>query len=715
MNATRYSRMIAYVTGLVIWGPVGGLWAGQAAPSVENVAPAATRVLHFPKDQHVGTLEVEDGVSGGQYWTNRFDPALPGGLDRELLALRTDWKFVGVAQDDVAVPADRNMQLLVYLRCREEDAAKLAALPPQQYKMFGTDRCREDPDDLSGLSGLDPNGLCRLQIYSLVPRADADWGLVEPIARLTGLQMLLLQKTGVTDKGLETLRGLQSLRSLELREDGIGDSGVAVLKDLPTLEYLDLETATTDAGFKRLGQLSSLRWLRIRTGRIRGPGLAELAHLPRLERLCIWGVSEISDRHLQYLEGLTRLKSLTLWGVADSLTDASLVSIGKLKDLEELYFVQTSPRFTPTGVTHLRNLKNLRRVDFSGAWSVPEGARYGDEVVRLLAPLPHLESLEGTGFLSAAGVRALASIRHANHLDIMMKDDRQGYRGPTGIADLAALSSLEELDLNGARSLSDEDLAHLEPLSHLKSLSLMGERVSDRGMVSINKIKSLESLNLLVSVSKRGVNQLGGLTNLRALSVAVPSGPSGGVDEIPLNLSGLTSVTTLYLRGMALHDEDLASLAGLCRLQRLEIDGGVFSGGTFTEKALLHLKALPELDVLLLTGISCSSGEGLASLGGLKKLRDLNLQGRITDAALAHLPALPSLWSLTVRTDEPIRPETIARLKQTLPMIEFIHIDKLPLLRPPPLIQSSPAQPGHAPADRPRANPPLRGAPRRPR
>ncbi|MCX5643280.1 MAG: hypothetical protein NTZ17_01140 [Phycisphaerae bacterium] len=690
-----------------------GLRAKETSAPGAGPAVAATKVLHFPKDQHVGTLQVEDWTSGGQYRTNRFDPVLPGGLDRMLLALRTDWKLVGVAQNDVAVPADRSIQLLVYLRRPEKDAAKLAALPPRQYKMFGTDRCREDPNDLSGLSGLDPNGLCRLQIYSLVPRANADQGVLEPIARLAGLQMLLLQKTGATDKGLEHLRGLRSLRSLELREDGVGDAGMAVLKELPALEYLDLETATTDAGFKHLGRLPSLRWLRVRTGRIRGPGLAELANLPHLERLCLWGVSEISDQHIRYLEGLSHLKSLTLWGVADSLTDASLASIGKLKDLEELYFVRTSPKFTPTGVIHLRNLKNLREVDFAGTWSSPEGARYGDEVVRLLAPLPHLESLAGTGFLSAEGVRTLTTIRNAHHLDIMMKDYRQGYRGPTGLPDLAALDSLEELDLNGARALSDEDLARLEPLTHLKSLSLMGERMGDRGMTTINKIKSLESLNLLVPVSKRGLNQLGDLTNLRTLSVAVPSGLSGGVDEIPLNLSGLTSVTTLYLRGLPLHDEDLASLADLRHVQRLEIDGGIFTGGAFTEKALLHLKALPELEVLLLTGISCSSSEGLASLGGLKKLRDLNLQGRITDAALVRLPALPSLWSLTVQTDEPIRPETIARLKQTLPMVEFIHIDKPLLVRPPPLIQSSPAQPGHAPTSSPRANPPIRANPRR--
>ncbi len=171
---------------------------------------------------------------------------------------------------------------------------------------------------------------------------------------------------------MEYLKDLHSLRALEFGgESSIGNQGLAVLKDLPNLEYLELDTAATDAGFKYLGQLPHLRWLSMRTGRFWGPGLAELAHLPRLERLCLHGTTPISDRHLQYLEGLTHLKSLTLWGVADPLTDASLASIGKLKDLEELYFIITAPQFTPAGLVHLKNLKNFRKVDFSATWAVP--------------------------------------------------------------------------------------------------------------------------------------------------------------------------------------------------------------------------------------------------------------------------------------------------------------------------------------------------------
>jgi hypothetical protein len=124
---------------------------------------------------------------------------------------------------------------------------------------------------------------------------------------------------------------------------------------------------------------------------------------------------------------------------------------------------------------------------------------------------------------------------------------------------------------------------------------------------------------------------------------------------------------------------------------------------------LAYLRDLSELKVLNVEHVSCPTGEGLAQLGGLKRLGDLTIRGRITDAALARLPALPSLWSLRIVTDEPIRPETIAHLRQALPMIEYIHIDRLTPGNP-PLMRDSPSQRGRDPA-----SPPVRGMPRRQR
>ena len=81
-----------------------------------------------------------------------------------------------------------------------------------------------------------------LFVYSLGERTYADERVVKPLSRLTGLKMLRLYGTGMTNKGMEYLRNLRSLQSLELWEAGVSNNGLAALKDLSRLEYLDLDT-----------------------------------------------------------------------------------------------------------------------------------------------------------------------------------------------------------------------------------------------------------------------------------------------------------------------------------------------------------------------------------------------------------------------------------------------------------------------------------------
>jgi Leucine-rich repeat (LRR) protein len=441
------------------------------------------------------------------------------------------------------------------------------------------------------------------------------------------------------------------------------------------LEYLDLYTGATDAALKQVAQACSIRWLRIRTGESWGPGFAELAKMPRLERLCLWGDVQITDRHIAYLESLTQIKSLTLWGVADPLTDASLASIGKLRNLEELYFIITSPRFTPAGIAYLKDLKKLRKVDFSGTWVVAEsvgyGRGYGDEAMRQLAAvLPDLESLEGAGMLSAEGVKALATFRNLRVLDLMLNDRHHGYHGPTGFSYLSGLGSLEELRVNG-EDLSDADLTCIESLDHLKVLSIMSTEVTDRGLASIRKLKQLEQLDLDARVTRGGLNQLNDLAHLRVLSVGIrPDVQSQvGIDELTLDLSGLQNLKNLRLGGLPLQDADMAFLAKLRHLESVSL-----SAHSLPPSSLRHLSGLSELKRLWVSGLARPADQDLAPLAKLTKVTDLDLAGDIPDTALSALGGLAGLESLTVRTSKPIRNQTVAELKQRLPTIESIHI-----------------------------------------
>jgi len=435
----------------------------------------------------------------------------------------------------------------------------------------------------------------------------------------------------------------------------------------------------TDAGLKHVGQHPNLRWLRIRTGNIWGPGLAELANLPRLERLCLWGPGPISDRHIKYLEGLTQLKSLTLWGACDRLTDASLASIGKLKNLEELHFIRTSPRFTPAGVVRLKDLKNLKKLDFGQTWVSPAGIRYGDALARQLAAnLPNLESIKGISFLSAEGMKTLTTFRNLKCLHVTLKDRRQGYFGPTGVSHLAGLGSLEELYFTGGKSLSDADLACLEPLGRLRDLLISGQNVTDRGVASIGKLKQLESLHLSCPVTRSGLNQLNGLSNLHYLKVLARgnAAKTDPADELMLDLSGLKKMKKMNLSRLQLQDSDLAFLEHLPLLENLMIQP--IQPDSLTGAFLRYLRELPELNRLYVSRLSGCTGEDLAHLNGLPKLRRLTVIGDITDTALASLTGPLCLESLNVDTDEPIRKQTVTDLTKSHPVIEYIRINELP-------------------------------------
>ena len=659
---------------LVTWGLVTGLQADEITLLTPNQPPGATRVLSFPSGQWTGNLYLE--------------PKSGLGWDLEHVRLYGEWEYLNAAQGDVLVPKDRNVKLWVRLELSPWESAKLLAQNPWAHQLTTADRTRKYPDDLSGLSELEPNDLFWLSVSSaMYLRAGADPRIFEPIRHLTGLQILTLSSTGVTDEGLEHLRSLRSLKALELTQASIGSRGLAVLMDLPALEYLSLNTGVTDAGLKQVAQLSNLRWLRIADVNIWGPGLTELVKLPQLERLCIHGSIPIFDRHIKYLEGLTRLKSLTLWGTCDSLTDASLASIGKLKNLEELHFIRTNPRFTVAGAAHLKELKNLKKVDFAQTWLSSEGSKGSDQVIRHLADLPNLESIKGLTFVTAEGMKTLTRFRNLKCLDVMLKTHRRGYYGPTGLSHLASLGSLEELHISSESPLSDADLACLEPLGRLRDLLISSGRnvVTDRGLASIGKLKQLESLHLSCSVTRSALNQLNGLPNLRYLKViARPRGNAAKTDpadELMLDLSGLKKMKDMYLSGLQLQDSDLAFLKHLPLLENL----GIHPDSPLTGEFLRHLRELPELNRLRVSGLLGCTGEDLAYLNGLPKLRTLHLTGDITDTALVSLTGPLFLESLYVDTDEPIRKQTVTNLTKSHPVIEYIHINRMPKVQTRPV------------------------------
>ena len=644
-NKVPYERVCWVVLMLTAWVWSTGLAANSIISLPSKPSSGPTRVIHFPPDQSLGILYVEpEGYQS-------MDPMYVGLRNEE-------WEYLGEAQGDMKVPANRSIQLRVILRLKPEDRSRLRSGGSRML----SDQCFVGLDDLSGLSSIGPNDLTRITISAPALMKYANERVLEPLSHMTGLQMLELNDTGMTNKGMLYLRKLRSLKSLVLSENRVSGTGLAVLQDLPHLKYLDCEIGATDVDLKVLGQISSLRWLRIRMGRIRGPGLAELVHLPHLERLCLAGRTGLSDRHIRYLQSLTNLKGLTLRGTNYPLTDTSLAFIGKLASLEELYFINIATNFTAAGHARLTNLKHLKKLEI---------ATISD--ARFLAALPQLESIKSVT-LTADNMKALSSLRSLKSLNVSMNSLPDGKTEDLAAAScLGNLTSLEELHFVGmaaGRHLSDSEVACLESLNHLKKLSIGmgGDHLTDRSVKSISRLRQLESLVFFSSATKTGLNQLNNLTNLQSLDLNVSNSTLKPGDELSLNLNKLTNLTSLKLGCSSLKDDDLTFLSQLPRLQVLGMSSRSLPGST-----LERLGNMSELKYLHLMEISRATKEDMAHLAGLTELRNVTFMGKLSDAALKHLPCLPSVWSLSIYSEERIDPETRDLLQERMPALKYIH------------------------------------------
>lgn len=199
-------------------------------------------------------------------------------------------------------------------------------------------------------------------------------------------------------------------------------------------------------------------------------------------------------------------------------------------------------------------------------------------------------------------------------------------------------------------AFTDAELAPLVGLAGLKELDIRpapGGTLSDRGLASLKGMTGLEALRIELTpgVTAESLAVIGGLKNLRQLELRDLNDkpwPRAGTDRlIPLAghlkslsfnrirlggepeppadaawvgaLGKFTALEALELQQAGLADKDLAALAGLTQLSRLDL------------------------------GRNPITGPGLAQLRPLTKLKTLELQGAaLTDGAAPVLKGLPA-------------------------------------------------------------------------
>ncbi len=303
---------------------------------------------------------------------------------------------------------------------------------------------------------------------------------VERLVEIKGLQRLDLSFTYVTDRGIERLQQLRQLEELTLdTAEFITDAAVSYLRANRRLRKLNLRgTDITDISLPHIAELTGLKSLDLSHTQLGDVGIESLPALAELEEINLGG-TRISGLNLSVLKLLPKLRKLSFNGIqrrnagacwSPLITDLDLDSISELSGLTELNLgigvslgrtgVPVGPgncrvaggiKITDLGLAKLARLKNLRRLDVSGAKITPAG-------LKVLQGLP-LERL---------------SLWNCTALD------------DSAAPVLAAIPTLANLDLSYT-SVSDATLQTLASLPRLKYLYLTDTKVNPAAVEAFRK------------------------------------------------------------------------------------------------------------------------------------------------------------------------------------------------------------------------------------
>lgn len=297
---------------------------------------------------------------------------------------------------------------------------------------------------------------------------------VSLVADIKTIKRLDLSFTYVTDRGIRQLGQLQQLEELTLdTAEFVTDASMSHLRANPGLRRLTVRGVDiTDAGMPNLTKLSGLRYLDLSHTMLGDVGLENLPELTQLEELKLGG-DMITGLNLNFLKLLPKLRKLSLRGIqrrnagacwTPRITDLDLDTIAQLSGLEEL----------DLGIGINLGMGGKPAATGGGNCNVTGGIQLTDLGLSKLARLRNLRRLNVSGArLNPAGLKALQELPQLEHLSLWncsaLNDDAAEM--------LAAIPTLINLDLSYT-PISDQGLQRLAHLPKLKALYLTETKVT---------------------------------------------------------------------------------------------------------------------------------------------------------------------------------------------------------------------------------------------
>lgn len=354
--------------------------------------------------------------------------------------------------------------------------------------------------------------------------------VVDLLIRSTGTRTAFNVQAG---NGLTMVLNSEQVQTI-MTKDSLDEPIINEFSDKVTDEWLKIRLieilGKDDSGEPDLSKASEITTLDLSKGYIRD--LSGLQHFTNLKELNL-ADNEVQD--LSPLAGLTKLETLNVSGQFIS----NLYPISELKNLTALD-ISENEITTLSSLGHLEKLKVLNATDNRLT------------VINSLSTLKSLEKISlSNNPLSEGTMTALACLGNVSSVEA----NNCGIDKLTGIP----VASLKEL------YVSNNNLENLSGLSEAKTLEIL-----DVSHNYLTNTEELSALTALVQLDMRG----NGLTNIAGLK-------------------NLLNLKELYLGQNGIVDKDLDYLAGMSKLEKLDLSDNLIFGLDWRK----DLSALKEVNV----------------------------------------------------------------------------------------------------------------------
>lgn len=267
------------------------------------------------------------------------------------------------------------------------------------------------------------------------------------------------------------------------------------------------------------------------------------------------------------------------------LSDDAVACVREIRPRALSFYAPSAPELSPLLMALLTHLDGVEALGVDGASDaiaklLGERAKEPDGARLVIVNLVH-------GRISADGFRSLARREGLRALGFRGVS-ALGAKGETGIAALADLPLLEQIDLSYG-PVTDGDLAAFSRAKRLEVLSLESTAVGDDGVVALAQVKTLRRLQLdFTQMGDRALEALAALPSLTELALRRTSVTDRGARA----LVTMTSIEKLYLASTQVTEASLDGLATLPKLRLLDLPD------TWSVAAVERFKrARPEVEV----------------------------------------------------------------------------------------------------------------------